>query len=101
MSLRIKTIFFILIFFFAGASPNISYAQDTTEEIVQMDDEDEKEKKAKKKKGGKEEIRLSQKFMYCFLINILTIIILIAFIYYPNYKQKDYFFTYFIFNIVI
>jgi hypothetical protein len=102
MSLRIKTIFFILIFFFAGASPTISYAQDISDDQVQVDDDedDSKDKKSKKKKS-KEEIRLSQKFIYCFLINLLTIIVLIAFIYYPNYKQKDYFFTYFIFNIVI
>jgi hypothetical protein len=99
MSLQIKTIFFILIFFFAGASPSISYAQDSYDEQEQVDD-DAKEKKSKKKKI-RDEIRLNQKFIYCFLINLLTIVILIAFIYYPNYKQKDYFFTYFIFNIVI
>jgi hypothetical protein len=103
MSLRIKTIFFILIFFFGGFSPNISYSQDTSEDQVQVDDEDLKDKKEKKKKNKEkgQEIRLNQKFISCFLINILTVLILIVFIYYPNYRQKDYFFTYFIFNIVI
>jgi hypothetical protein len=105
MLLRIKTIFFILTFFFAGFSSTISYCQDASEDQVQvMEDEDSKDKKIEKKKKSKEkgqEIRLNQKFISCFLINILTVIILIVFIYYPNYKQKDYFFTYFIFNIVI
>ncbi|HXA01398.1 MAG TPA: DUF4956 domain-containing protein [Cytophagaceae bacterium] len=104
MLLQIKTTFFILIFFFAGTCQNISYAQDSYDETVQVDDEEIIKDKKEKKKKAKErvtEIRLNKKFVSCFLINILTVIILIIFIYYPNYKQKDYFFTYFIFNIVI
>jgi hypothetical protein len=103
MALRIKTLLFILILFFSGASPNSSYAQDTSDEQVQVDEEEEKEKKGKKKKSKEksELIRINEKFASCFAINILTVIILIVLIYYPNYRQKDYFFTYFIFNIVI
>jgi hypothetical protein len=104
MLLRLKTIFFILIFFFAGSCPHISYCQDSSEDQVQLtEDEDSKDKKEKKKKIKEkaQEVRLNLKFIYCLAINILTVVILIAFIYYPNYKHKDYFFTYFIFNIVI
>ncbi|MFL5728199.1 MAG: DUF4956 domain-containing protein [Cytophagaceae bacterium] len=104
MLLNIRTLFFILILFFAGVAPGTSYAQDSSDDQVQVDeDEDGKDKKKKKNKTKEktEEIRLNQKFISCFLINVLTVIILIVGIYYPNYKQRDYFFTYFIFNIVI
>jgi hypothetical protein len=104
MLVRLRTIFFILFFSFAGFNPNTSYCQDSSDDQVQMmDDEEVKDKKEKKKKSKERltEIKLNQKFAFCFFINILTVITLIVFIYYPNYKQKDYFFTYFIFNIVI
>ena len=34
-------------------------------------------------------------------IDLVSILILIRFIYYPHYKNRDLFFTYFIFNIII
>jgi hypothetical protein len=107
MSLNIRIIFYIICFLFLGAPSNISMAQsnDSFGELVQMDDDDDddKDKKSKKKKDKDKEadVRLGLKFFSCLLINLASVIILIIFIYYPNYKQKDYFFTYFIFNIII
>jgi hypothetical protein len=107
MSLNIRTVFCIICFLFLGSPSNISLAQNNGafSELAQMDDdnEDDKDKKPKKKKDKDKEadIRIGLKFFLSLLINIATVIVLIIFIYYPNYKQKDYFFTYFIFNIVI
>jgi hypothetical protein len=107
MSLNIRIVFYIICFLFLGSSSNLSLAQSngTFSELVQMDedDDDDKEKKSKKKKDKDKEadVRIGLKFFFSLFINIITVVVLIIFIYYPNYKQKDYFFTYFIFNIVI
>jgi hypothetical protein len=45
--------------------------------------------------------KLGPKFFIRLLINVLTIIALIRFVYFPIYKKKDFFFTFFLFNIVI
>jgi hypothetical protein len=106
MSLNIRVLFYIVCLLFLGSPSNISMAQsnDSFGELVQNDDnDDDKEKKSRKKKDKDKDsdVRLGSKFFLCLLINLATVIILIIFIYYPNYKQRDYFFTYFIFNIVI
>lgn len=36
-----------------------------------------------------------------FLLNLATIFVLVRMIYYPQHKQKDYLFTFFLFNLVI
>lgn len=36
-----------------------------------------------------------------FLINLVAIAIIVRFIYYPNHKNKDFLFTFFIFNVII
>jgi len=45
--------------------------------------------------------KLSAKFFIRMLIDLVTVFILIRFIYYPNYRTKEFFFTFFIFNTVI
>ncbi|MDQ3191426.1 MAG: DUF4956 domain-containing protein [Bacteroidota bacterium] len=45
--------------------------------------------------------KLGAKFFFRFAINFLSVFILIRLIYYPIYRKKDYFFTYFLFNVVI
>lgn len=45
--------------------------------------------------------KLSAKFFIRLLIDFLSVVILMAFIYYPNYKRKDFLFTFFLFNIII
>ncbi|MEX1188291.1 MAG: DUF4956 domain-containing protein [Bacteroidia bacterium] len=44
---------------------------------------------------------LSFYFFIRLVINILSMIILVRFIYYPVYKKNDYFFTFFMFNVTI
>ena len=45
--------------------------------------------------------KLSDKFFIRFIINFIAVLILIRFIYYPNYKKKELFFTFFTFNLII
>lgn len=45
--------------------------------------------------------RLSAKFFIRLGIDLLSVFILIRFIYYPNYRHREFFFTFYIFNIVI
>ena len=45
--------------------------------------------------------RLSDVFFIRLLIDLLSVFILIRFIYYRTYRNKEFFFSYFIFNIII
>ncbi|HET7818721.1 MAG TPA: DUF4956 domain-containing protein [Bacteroidia bacterium] len=45
--------------------------------------------------------RLSQKFFIRIAIDMASVFVLIRFIYYPNYRNKEFFFTFFIFNLII
>jgi len=45
--------------------------------------------------------KLSPKFFIRLGINVVSVFILIRFIYYPIYKNREFFFTYFIFNLII
>ena len=45
--------------------------------------------------------KLSPKFFYRLLIDIISVFILIRFIYFPIYRNREYVFTFFIFNIII
>lgn len=51
---------------------------------------------------GYEELqKLSSKIFFRLLIDLTAVFILVRFIYYPIYKHRELFFTYFIFNIII
>lgn len=45
--------------------------------------------------------KLGEKFFVRLLINFVSVFILIRLVYYRIYKKKDFFFTYFLFNLVI
>lgn len=45
--------------------------------------------------------KLSPKFFIRLGINLVSVFILIRFIYYPHYRKGEFFFTFFIFNIII
>lgn len=52
--------------------------------------------------SGFEELqKVSVKLLFRLLIDLTAIFILVRFIYYPIYKHRELFFTYFIFNIII
>ncbi|MFN8417110.1 MAG: DUF4956 domain-containing protein [Cytophagaceae bacterium] len=76
-------------------------AQDSFASV--MDDEDDSDKKKKKKdKDKKEDIaELNTQFAIGLGASILTTLIIIGLIYYPNYHKREILFTFFIFNIII
>lgn len=45
--------------------------------------------------------KLGPKFFIRMLINVLSVTALVRLVYFPIYKKKDFFFTFFLFNIVI
>lgn len=107
----IKTLVFILVFTIVSSVRSVSIAQESastsqestvlTEVVSTTTDNTEVKEKKKDKKKNKDEIRLNETFYFNFLINILTILIIVVFIHYRNYRRKDTLFTYFLFNISI
>jgi hypothetical protein len=62
----------------------------------------EKDKKKKKKKDEvKSDITIDADFFISIALNILALIIILRFIYLPNYGNKDFMFTFFLFNIIV
>lgn len=51
--------------------------------------------------GFEELQKISAKIFFRLIIDLVSVFVLVRFIYYPNYKHRDLFFTYFIFNLVI
>jgi hypothetical protein len=45
--------------------------------------------------------KLSEKFFMRLIVDFLSVFVLIRFVYYPIYKSKEFFFTFFIFNLII
>lgn len=74
-----------------------SYFEENTE-----DKATEKDKKKKKKKDEvKEDIQLDKNFFISIALNILALFVILRLIYLPNYGNKDFMFTFFLFNIVV
>ncbi len=76
------------------------YEQENTGS-VQNESDDSTNKNKKSKKSKKDEIKLDQVFFINLGINVLSMLIIILLIYFPNYKKLDYIFTFMLFNIVI
>ncbi|MFN8713305.1 MAG: DUF4956 domain-containing protein [Bacteroidota bacterium] len=80
----------------------------TSPETTENTDTDKDDKKKKKNKEESEAEfftfsldRFDITFFTRLLVNLLSMIILVRFIYYPVYKKRDYFFTFFMFNVTI
>jgi hypothetical protein len=102
--IRFKTYLLIFLLALFTMPATVAVAQpifaDNASETVQVDENTTTEKKKDKDKD-KDKLQIDETFYINFLINLVTVILLIVFIYYPNYKNKDVFFTYFLFNIAI
>jgi len=55
---------------------------------------------AEEKKKGKE-VEINQDFFISLGLDLLTILLIIIFVYYPNYKKLDTIFTFILFNVII
>jgi hypothetical protein len=72
-----------------------------TEEVDATEVENtEVEVKAEKKKGP-DLVTINERFLYSVVIDITMVLLILIFVYYPNYKKLDTVFTFIVFNIVI
>jgi hypothetical protein len=46
-------------------------------------------------------VTLNMRFVYALAIDFLTMLVIFGFIYFPNYRNKEFMFTFFLFNIII
>lgn len=103
---------FLLIFFISilwipfssvQAQNTEAAAENTIENTLQQTENSEvkEKKKDKKKSSDTKELKITEAFYFNLLIDIVTILIIIVFIYYRKNKNKELFFTYFIFNVAI
>lgn len=51
--------------------------------------------------SAEEPVTLNERFAYSILINLASMLIIFGLIYFPNYRNKEFMFTFFIFNIII
>ena len=92
--------FFLLLSLLAPAPTVIAQDNSTTEQTTD-------DKKKKKKDTTDEDFftlqfdRLNLTFFLRLLIDVVSIFVLIRLVYYPNYNKKDFFFTFFMFNLVM
>jgi hypothetical protein len=92
------TIFLLLIML--ALPVKVCIPQQTEPETTQME-ETTTVKDTKEKKKDKKVIEINEKFVVSLGIDLLTVLLIIALIYYPNYRKRDYIFSFIIFNIVI
>ncbi|MES2285336.1 MAG: DUF4956 domain-containing protein [Bacteroidota bacterium] len=86
-----------------------SFSQEDNKTLsTSITDESSSQDNLKKEKKGQADSffsveidKLSDKFFTRLIINLIAVLILIRFIYYPNYKKRELFFTFFTFNLII
>jgi len=59
------------------------------------------DKKEKDKNKEKEVVVLNTRFFYGITFDIVTMLLIFGLIYFPNYRNKEFMFTFFLFNIII
>lgn len=52
-------------------------------------------------RSTEEPVNLNERFVYSILIDLASMLIIFGLIYFPNYRNKEFMFTFFIFNIII
>ena len=103
---RFKIILFTLSLLLSLSAFEKISAQNTENILEQVsessgDTETTKSKDKKKDKDKDKTLKIDERFYFNLLIDIVTVLIIIVFIYYRNYRNKEVFFTYFLFNIAI
>src|ERR1051326_3698288 len=95
-----------LLLLLLAPAPAVLADKYATADTTQADDTDHSKKK--KIKENAEEVffqfnfdRLNLIFFLLLLIDLVSMLVIIGFIYFPIYKKKDFFFTFFMFNVVM
>ena len=96
--LTTKKLLFLLLVIFMAMPVKVCIPQQADNETSQMDETDSS---ALKKEKKKKVLEIDEEFFINLGINVTAVILIIALIYYPNYRKLDYIFTFVIFNLVI
>lgn len=106
----IKRVLTLLLFFglFSGFTPALAQATQQQSEVnavaVTANEgsvTNVKHDKDKDKDKDKEVVTLNKRFFYGIAFDITTMLIIFGLIYFPNYRNKEFMFTFFLFNIII
>jgi hypothetical protein len=97
ISARQITLFLLLLFL--ALPVKVVLPQQADPEASLFEETDTKDKKEKKKE--KKVLEMNEVFLISLGINLLNVALIILFIYYPNYRNLDYIFTFILFNLVI
>jgi len=100
--MKIIKSFLLITILIALCTPIEKINAQSTQALFQQTDEttNTKDKKADKKKD-KDVVEINEVFYISLAINLVTVLLLILLIYYPNNKHMDYIFSFIIFNLVI
>ena len=107
MTLTFKSLFKIILFMLLLLPVHSLKAQDPVKYNDTSIQDDQSDEKKRKKKNMDADFfivgfdKLSGSFFARMAIDILSVLILIRLIYHPIYHKKDFFFTFFLFNIII
>jgi hypothetical protein len=99
MTARQITLFLLL--FFLSLPVKVVIPQQSDPESAFFEESDPKETKEKDKKKSKKMLELNDVFYISLGINLLNVSLIILLIYFPNYRNLDYIFTFILFNLVI
>jgi hypothetical protein len=105
----IKRLLTIILFFglYSGFTPVLAQVSQPTTSVtnqaVNAADETKVSvnKNEKDKNKDKEVVVINKRFFYGIGFDILTMLLIFGLIYFPNYRNKEFMFTFFLFNIII
>lgn len=79
-----------------------SFAKSLKPDVTVSDESEQVESKAERKKEKEREmVYINERFFISLGIDMAAVLIIILFIYFPNYKKMDTIFTFILFNVVI
>jgi hypothetical protein len=100
MTLFKRALILIMLFgIFSGLSP--AFAQMNQIPANENQSVRVAEKSASAEKTENEKVTINKRFAYCIAIDITTMLLIFGLIYFPNYRNKEFMFTFFLFNIII
>jgi hypothetical protein len=73
----------------------------TTQSVTESKNNATEIKKDKDKDKEKEVVVLNKRFVYGIAFDVTTMLLIFGLIYFPNYRNKEFMFTFFLFNIII
>jgi len=87
---------------FVGFSPALAQAQQAPESVISKTvPANEGNTTIVKVERESEVVTINKRFAYGIGIDIATMLLIFGFIYFPNYRNKEFMFTFFLFNIII